>query len=421
MKYSDEILVDFYEDSKDVYQYLSLGIGLSDINHNLSILHYVDYDELDSIFETNQLYDTEEYKKLALEIGQNLSTSKNNIDEGRLKRKVMDHLAKKFNEEVYIPAFNIIDKAVSGPTREVKEFFDDFNIKYTETRDFGYGPLAMNHFRFDVDERLHDQTKAFFDGLKSRYSLILHQLEDIVYCFPGTNVVIFKILVDLEDSQLLMYSSEGKSKRKIKSTDQYLITMPNANYIRNRIDKLPYTFGLGITGVSKDGFDIDFEGLNQLMQENGIDAEVLRYSIEDAAYEFYENQFLDMLDEAFSLFKDAETQVKDILAEIAIDLKETESMDDSLQPGMLKDLNFKTRRTQKVEDGIYDIKRIKRSFEKSCMSGVDSARYYTNGIKIFDVGLNLDQMFKMTVRRYLRDEEISQNEESAQGKSFFQN
>lgn len=421
MMYINDLFVKYFEEEKRAYRYVTGGVGLEEEVEYPYLSTDVDYDEVESIFEENNIYETEEYKKMANSIIQQLDDPDISLKDERIQVKIIKHLVNEYGEEIVRPGMENLKKIVTAPVQEVEEFLHDFNILYTRTSDQVHGPSSMARFRFETDEMMTDQVKAFFDGLKTRYTSLINQIEDMVYYFPGTNVKIFEIKI-FRKIDFLMYSKEKSAKSKPAKTDKYLLTIPDFNYARHNIDKLPYIFNCGIVGISKDGFEVDFDGLNQLMQENGIEAEVLNYTIEDAAEEFYENQFLDMIDDTLAIIKTTEGKLNDILAEIAIDSKEDESSDDSLPAGMLKDITFTAKQTKKVEDAIHKIRfDIKRNFEGKISDNLDSARYYSNGIKIFDVSIDTSKLFRISIKRYLRDDEISQGEESAQGRSFFQN
>lgn len=414
-------LLNFFEEEKRAYRYVRDGIGFEGEAEYPYLTNYVDYNEVASVFEENDIYETEEYKKMANSIIQRLDDPDISLTDGKIQIKIIKHLLNEYGEEVVKPGIDNLKKIVSAPVKEVEEFLHDFNILYTRTSDQDHGPCSMARFRFEADEMTTDQVKAFFEGLKTRYTSLMNQVEDMVYYFPGTNVKIFELRI-IRNFNFLMYSKEKSAKSKPAKTDRYVLTIPDFNYARHNIDKLPYIFNCGIVGISKDGFEVDFDGLNQLMQENGIEAEVLNYTIEDAAEEFYENQFLDMIDDTLAIIKTTEGKLNDILTEIAIDSKEDESSDDSLPAGMLKDITFTTKQTKKVKDAIHKIRfDIKRHFEGKISDNLDSARYYSNGIKIFDVSIDTSKLFRISIKRYLRDDEISQGEESAQGRSFFQN
>ena len=414
-------LLNFFEEEKRAYRYVRDGIGFEGEAEYPYLTNYVDYNEVASVFEENDIYETEEYKKMANSIIQRLDDPDISLTDGKIQIKIIKHLLNEYGEEVVKPGIDNLKKIVSAPVKEVEEFLHDFNILYTRTSDQDHGPCSMARFRFEADEMTTDQVKAFFEGLKTRYTSLMNQVEDMVYYFPGTNVKIFELRI-IRNFNFLMYSKEKSAKSKPAKTDRYVLTIPDFNYARHNIDKLPYIFNCGIVGISKDGFEVDFDGLNQLMQENGIEAEVLNYTIEDAAEEFYENQFLDMIDDTLAIIKTTEGKLNDILTEIAIDSKEDESSDDSLPAGMLKDITFTTKQTKKVKDAIHKIRfDIKRHFEGKISDNLDSARYYSNGIKIFDVSIDTSKLFRISIKRYLRDDEISQGEESDQGRRFFQN
>lgn len=421
MKYINDLFVEFFEEEKRAYRYVRDGIGFEGEAEYPYLTNYVDYNEVASVFEENDIYETEEYKKMANSIIQRLDDPDISLTDGKIQIKIIKHLLNEYGEEVVKPGIDNLTKIVSAPVKEVEEFLHDFNILYTRTSDQDHGPCSMARFRFEADEMTTDQVKAFFEGLKTRYTSLMNQVEDMVYYFPGTNVKIFELRI-IRNFNFLMYSKEKSAKSKPAKTDRYVLTIPDFNYARHNIDKLPYIFNCGIVGISKDGFEVDFDSLNQLMQENGIEAEVLNYTIEDAAEEFYENQFLDMIDDTLAIIKTTEGKLNDILTEIAIDSKEDESSDDSLPAGMLKDITFTTKQTKKVKDAIHKIRfDIKRHFEGKISDNLDSARYYSNGIKIFDVSIDTSKLFRISIKRYLRDDEISQGEESAQDRSFFQN
>lgn len=399
--YRSKIIIDRIADHRDVERYLKPSTGL-----RYDPIGYYrlgpNYDETMQSIRDNEkeVYASPTFKELS---EYDSYRAQANSEEDRKLKEVIYHAYNEFeDQDSFYELTRSLEKVMYDHSKELKSFLEDLNIDYAYN--IMYEDLGLGHdyryaeYTFDADENIINQVNDFIKDLKADYVSEIGGLEGDSYIFPYTSLKLFECFVDPTMVICRMDSKEIESDED-PLLEEYFVSVSNWEFFKHNKDYIDYKCNFGVLECYGEGFTIDYDAIEETLSEE-LTYDLPRSSIIEYAEKFYDGAFTGMINELASLIRFYTDNVRSVIEDNAYEIKELEHKDYYSAPeGSMTHYKIKVD-INKRDDFIGRIDSME-DLLLDALENIESAKFYLDGIKLFDIGIRADsRKFMIRTLRY---------------------